>query len=173
MRKLTSIASLFLFFGLLSIPVSTRAQTRRLTINLYAAKFVCGKSEGNIVAPGLYMTTINVHNAAPLAKMFYSKRFAIALPEEKSEKLSAFFSGTLEADQAMLIDCDNIYRHTNTPPGQFIEGYALLYSLGELDVVSVHTAGHSEVETINTERVPVRKFTIGRSAAVASKMLAP
>lgn len=173
MRKLTSLASLFLFLGLVSIPIATRAQTRRLTINLYAAKFVCGKTDGGIVAPGQYFTTVNVHNAAPLAKMFYSKRFAIALPEEKSEKLSEFFGGTLGPDQAMLIDCENIYKHTNTSPGQFIEGYALLYSPGELDVVSVHTAGHGEVETINTERVPVRKFTIGRSAAVASKMLAP
>ena len=28
----------------------------------YAAKFVCGKSAGHIVAPGVYFTAVNVHN---------------------------------------------------------------------------------------------------------------
>jgi hypothetical protein len=29
----------------------------------YSAKFVCGKSDGKVVAPGEYWTAINVHRA--------------------------------------------------------------------------------------------------------------
>jgi hypothetical protein len=78
------------------------------------------------------------------------------LPEKHPRKLSDVAGGILGTDQAMAIECQNIYKHLGMNPGPFIDGYALLYSLSELDVVSVHTAGHSEVETVNTERVPMR-----------------
>ena len=163
MKKAASMAALLIFLASISIPFPAKAQVRQLTIFLYAAKFVCGKSDERIVSPGQYFTAINVHNASPTTAVRYIKRFAIALPEERPGKLSEFVVGTIPADHAMGIDCENIYKHTNTPPGQFLEGYALLYSLGELDVVSVHTAGHSQVETLHTERVPARRFPLGRS----------
>lgn len=174
MRKSTSMVLLLLTLVLLSTPFSTIAQPApgRLTLYLYAAKFVCGKSgDQGIVAPGQYFTAINVHNASPTTKVRYIKRFAIALPEERPGRISEFFVGSLGPDEAMGIDCANIYKHTGAAPGQFLEGYALLYSLGELDVVSIHTAGPREVETLHTERVPVRKFVIGRQSAISRKML--
>lgn len=165
MKRSTLIASLvFLAFT----ATATQAQTLP-TLATYAAKFVCGKSE-KISSPGQYFTMINVHNASPLRKAVYAKRFAIALPEEKPGKISEFFSGTLAPEEAMTIDCENIYRHTQVPPGQFLEGFAIIYALSELDVVSVYTAGHSEVESIHTERVPLRKLTIGRTHAIALQL---
>lgn len=163
MKKAVPVTMLLIFLASISISIPARAQVRQFTLFLYAAKFVCGKSNERTVSPGQYFTAINVHNASPTTEVRYIKRFAIALPEERPGKLSEFVVGTIPADHAMGIDCDNIYKHTNTPPGQFLEGYALLYSLGELDVVSVHTAGHSEVETVDTERVPARRFSLGRS----------
>ena len=71
----------------------------------------------------------------------------------------------------MGIDCNNIYKHTVTPPGQFLEGYALLYSLSELDVVSIYTTGPREVQTFDIERVPVRKFVLGRQNAMSRRLL--
>ena len=175
MKKLTSISLLLLAIAFLSTPFSTSAQPapgRALTLFMYAAKFVCGKSEDNrIVAPGQYFTAINVHNPSPIASAVYIKRFAIALPEERPGKISEFVRGTLAPDEAMGIDCQNIYKHTGTNPGQFLEGYALLYSLSELDVVSIYTAGPRDVQTLHTERVPVRRFVIGRQAALSRKML--
>ncbi len=85
MRKSLSILLLLLCLALLSTPFSTSvlAQGRGLTLYLYAAKFVCGKSGDNaIVAPGQYFTAINVHNASPVTAVQYIKRFAIALPGE-------------------------------------------------------------------------------------------
>ncbi len=56
----------------------------------YAVKFVCGKSEGKIVAPGKYLTAINVHNPTE-KKIGFRKKFAIALPHEKPGPVSKFF----------------------------------------------------------------------------------
>lgn len=174
MRKSTCIASLLFFVALLSIPVSANAQPApgRVTLSMYAAKFVCGKADDKgIVAPGQYFTAINVHNASPVNRAIYIKRFALALPEERPGKISDFARGILGPDEAMGIDCQNIYKHTGANPGQFIEGYALLYSLSELDVVDIMTAGHTEVETLHTERVPLRRFVIGRNTAMSRKLI--
>jgi hypothetical protein len=170
MKRSTFMSLLLLALTLLSTAISTNAQ-RPVTIQMYAAKFVCGKSDNRIVAPGEYFTAINVHNPSVTTRAVYIKRFAIALPEERPGKISEFVSGVLGPDEAMGIDCQNIYKHTGTSPGQFLEGYALLYSLLELDVVSIYTAGHSEVETLHTERVPVRKFVIGRQHAMSRRLM--
>ena len=172
MKKSTAITLLLLALVLLSTSISTNAQPgASLTLNMYAAKFVCGKSDERTVAPGQYFTAINVHNPSPTTRAIYIKRFAIALPEERPGRISEFVRGILGPDEAMGIDCENIYKHTGTSRGSFLEGYALLYSPSELDVVSIYTGGHSEVETLHTERVPVRKFVIGRSHALSRKML--
>src|SRR5262249_51569475 len=47
------------------------------TIFEYAVKFVCGKSEGKIVAPGEYFTAINVHNPNDEKPVGFRKKFAI------------------------------------------------------------------------------------------------
>lgn len=173
MKRLTLIGpilgslTLLLF---LSNALPVQAQTR-LTLTTYAAKFVCGKGDQRIASSGQYFTMINVHNPSPFNRAVYIKRFAIALPEERPGKISNFAGGILGPDEAMTIDCENIYKHTQVPSGQFLEGFALIYALAELDVVSVYTAGHSEVETLHTERVPVRRLVIPRTNAVSRRML--
>src|SRR3954465_9186320 len=49
----------------------------------YAVKFICGRGDGKVVAQGSYFTAINVHNPTGDAVGF-SKKFAVALPEEKA-----------------------------------------------------------------------------------------
>jgi hypothetical protein len=169
MKRSTLINATFALFILLAFAATAAHAQTQFTLSTYAAKFVCGKSE-KIASPGQYFTMINVHNASPLKKTVYIKRFAIALPEERPGKISEFFAGTLAPEEAMTIDCENIYRHTQVPPGQFLEGFAIIYALSELDVVSVYTAGHSEVESIHTERVPLRKLVIARTHAIAQQL---
>jgi len=173
--KQSAPKTLYLFalaFFLAPIAAHAQGATDRPTLFMYAAKFVCGKSdEKGIVAPGQYFTAINVHNPSIFKPAIYVKRFALALPEEQPGSISDLVRGVLKPDQAMGIDCPNIYKHTGNKPGQFIEGYALLYSLSELDVVSIYTAGHGEVETLHTERVPARKFVIGRQSALTRRLM--
>ena len=167
--KIATLASLTLVL-LLSGATAVQAQTQ-LTLSTYAAKFVCGKSGERIASPGQYFTMINVHNASPFKRTVYIKRFAIALPDEKPGKISDFFGGILGPEEAMTIDCENIYRHTGVPSGTFLEGFAVIYALSELDVVSVYTAGHVEVETLHTERVPLRRLVLSRTNAMAQRLL--
>ena len=42
----------------------------------YAAKFVCGKSDGDELAPGVYFTAINVHNPTE-RDVTFRKKFAV------------------------------------------------------------------------------------------------
>jgi len=158
--------SLVAFF---SIQLTAHAQTRP-TLVTYAAKFVCGRADEKLVSQGSYFTNVNVHNPSPFNKAVYIKRFAIALPDERPGKISAFFVGSLGPDEAMTIDCNNIYKHTQVPPGTFLEGFALIYALVELDVVSVYTAGHNEVETFHTERVPPRRLVLASTNAMIQRL---
>ncbi len=127
----------------------------------YAAKFVCGKSDGKIVAPGEYWIAINVHNPS-LNRTTFRKKFAIGLPGEKAGPVSKFFNATLGPDQALEIDREDIQRHVDAK-GDFLKGFAVLQSDTELDVVAVYTAAGSDrlVSTLHTERVPARKVEIG------------
>lgn len=173
MRKPLSIALLLLVIAAFAAPLSTtvQGQGQQFTIFLYAAKFVCGKtSDKGILSPGTYETVINVHNPSPIKKTVYIKRFSLALPGEKPGKISEFFGGSLGPDESMSIECDNIYKHTGTASGSFIDGFALLYSPTELDVVSVYTAGSNEVQTLHTERVPVRKLVLPIASALSRRM---
>jgi len=124
----------------------------------YAAKFVCGKSDGKLVAPGEYWTAINVHNPAAQAEKFeFRKRFVIAPPAEKPGKPTEFVSFELPPDFAMEIDRDDILKHLDARG--LAKGFVVIQSATELDVVAVYTAAtKAGVLAICTERVPARKI---------------
>src|SRR5687767_14072450 len=79
----------------------------------YAAKFVCGRSEGDVVAPGAYFTAVNVHNPTE-REVEFSKKFVVALPRERSGHVSEeFFDAKLGPDEALEIDCPEIRERTD------------------------------------------------------------
>lgn len=123
----------------------------------YAAKFVCGRSDGEVVAPGTYYTAINVHNPSDEDVQF-RKKVAIALPGEEPGPVSEFFEARLGPDQAFEIDCPDILRHAPID-AEFLKGFVVIESDVELDVVTVYTAaGHEQsVSTMHTERVAPRR----------------
>src|SRR5205814_1986596 len=104
----------------------------------YAVKFVCGKSDGKVVAPGVYFTAINVHNPT-YAGIGFRKKIAIALPGEKAGRVTRFFPARLGPDEALEIDCEDIRRHAESPEG-FLKGFVVIETEVELDVVAVYTA---------------------------------
>ena len=123
----------------------------------YAVKFVCGKSEGRVVALGAYFTAINVHNPNERG-IGFKKKFAIALPGEQPGPISKFSDSKLGPDQAFEIDCPDILRRTGTKGG-FLKGFVVIESALELDVVAVYTAAGAtgRVETMELERVKPRR----------------
>jgi len=144
--------------AVLAAATATHAQT--LQVRQYAAKFVCGKTADQLnFAPGTYYTTINVHNPALTASIDFRKKFAFAEINETAGKISPWFGAGLKADEALQIDCRNIYAHTNTQPGSFIEGFVVIQLIPtrELDVVGVYTAaGNAGVSAMHMERVAGR-----------------
>lgn len=129
----------------------------------YAVKFVCGKSPGpgqpQVVATGNYFTAINVHN--PFAETVkFRKKIAVALPNEKAGKVSGFFDVALKNDEALEIDCGDIYTHMEMH-ATFLKGFVVIESKTELDVVAVYTAAGAsgQVETMHIERFPPRRMS--------------
>jgi hypothetical protein len=126
----------------------------------YAAKFVCGKSDGRVVAPGNYWTAINVHNPES-ERVRFRKKVAIGLPSEKAGPVSEFFKAELGPDEALEIDREDIFHHSPLRE-DFLKGFVVIESETPLDVVAVYTAAGREeaVETLHTERVPPRKIKV-------------
>jgi hypothetical protein len=122
----------------------------------YAVKFVCGKSNGDVLAVGEYWTAINVHNPTSVPVPF-KKKIAIALPGEVPGPVSGFFEARLGPDEALEIDRNDIFNHAHTNL-EFIKGFVIIDSEGELDVVAIYTAARDDklVETIEIDRVPPR-----------------
>lgn len=159
MRKTIAFAFTLISLVFFSLPAATTAQPAPITVFQYSAKFVCGKGDDVSVLSGRYLTVINVHNPSPTRELKYRKKFAMALPDEKPGSISKFVYGHLKADEAMGIDCKNIATHSGVG-GSFFEGYAVIQSRVELDVVAVYTAGGDRVESLHTERVPARRVSI-------------
>ena len=151
---------------LLTLPVSeerARAQAPAPPTFQYAVKFVCGKSptqgQPQVVATGNYFTAINVHNPVNDTVKF-RKKIAVALPNEKAGKVSGFFDIALKADEALEIDCGDIYAHMQMHP-TFLKGFVVIQSKSELDVVAVYTAAGAsgQVETVDVESVQPRRVS--------------
>ncbi|MGH2775522.1 MAG: CARDB domain-containing protein [Actinomycetota bacterium] len=125
----------------------------------YAAKFVVGRSKGEVLAPGEYWTAVNIHNPHRRAVRFRVK-VAVGLPGKAGE-VSEFIEMKLGPDEAIEIDRKLI--HELGRAKDFLKGFVVVESPIELDVVSVYTAAGDDkaVETIHTERVGPRKIEVG------------
>jgi hypothetical protein len=141
-----------LFLAVLPIPGHSQ-ELRRFE---YAVKFVCGKSAGSVVAPGIYYTAINVHNPNKEGIPFW-KKIAVALPSERPGRVTTFFPAKLGPDEALEIDCPDILKHSEA--NGFLKGFVVIEADVELDVVGVYTTsgGTERVGTFFLERVPPRR----------------
>jgi len=145
---------------ILIVPTLAFAQTYE-----YAAKYVCGKSGGEApfnFAAGVYYTSINVHADRETP---FEKTITVSLPDEKPGRITKPIKSGLPNDSSLQIDCANIYTHLKTeniptPPGQPTEGFVIIRSKAELDVVGVYTAmgADSLVSTMHMDRVPVKRL---------------
>ena len=125
----------------------------------YAVKFVCGNSDGKVVAPGQYWTAINVRNFGA-DKIAFRKQMCVALPSERPGPVSKWFQTGLGPSEAFEVDNVDIFRHLDLPPSGFAKGFVVIDSVQELDVVVVYTAAGAteKVETLFVERVPFRRL---------------
>jgi len=122
----------------------------------YVVKFVCGKTDNRVVAPGVYFTSVNVHNPGRETAGFL-KKFAVALPRQKAGPVTKLIEAKLGSDEAFSVECNEIMKRTGS--AGFVEGFMVIESKVELDVVAVYTTSGStgQVQTMEVERVPVRR----------------
>jgi photosystem II stability/assembly factor-like uncharacterized protein len=178
LRVCSSDRSIGVFIGPKELP-----NTRHLALQ-YAVKVLCGsasrdreepsKDERNAqdrdrddddykrglrdkrVAPGTYFTSINIHN--PGEKPILGRmKVAVAAPNGKPGSISRFVAFKLGPDEAMSIDCEQLYREFGIKP-EFTDGFVVIEGEADLDVIAVYTAAGASgrVETLKTERVPAR-----------------
>lgn len=138
----------------------------------YAVKAICsllGTFGDGFLANGVYRTVINVHNPRDKTIRF-ARKVALAgeIGTEPSEfSVTAYKAATLGPDGAVAIDCGDIANfYCPTPQGfcvdfTAIDGFVVINSPVELDVVAVYTArgAQTEVQSVEVESIPPRRLS--------------
>jgi len=122
----------------------------------YAAKFVCGADPADAfvrVIPGFYSTTIAIHNPQG-RRVSLRKKLALTFPPgpQRPGDVSPFQEDTLEADEALQVDCGEIYDTDENNPNRsefflnqgfppYIQGFLIIESKRSLDVSGYYTVG--------------------------------
>ena len=148
----------------------------------YMVKFVIGKSDGSVIAPGYYWTAINVLNPAlegwfptpippgtPPDIARIKKRISVALPGETPGPVSKIFEASLLPHQSMEIDTFDIFSHLKESgfSGDFAKGFVLIRSNRVLEIVTVYTSGPERdgpISTMDVERVRGYKIEVNAKA---------
>jgi hypothetical protein len=138
------------------------AQFAELVSFQYATNLICGDSDDApfgqyFPAPGTYFTEISIHN--PLDRpVQFGVKVAIGRPGLRADPVSHLRQVELGPDEALVINCRDV-RGLGGSYG-FIEGFVIIETATELDVVTVHTASGSEddhIRVLHTDRVPARR----------------
>ncbi|MFL5384219.1 MAG: hypothetical protein ACJ8GN_16990 [Longimicrobiaceae bacterium] len=160
--------------ALLATPVAASAQIADTLHLEYAVKVVCGRSmtegaQGQIapVAMGQYFTAVNVHNPTDRWTPFRIK-VAYTRPESQGP-ITGFTTLWLGPDGALRVDCKRVLTGPPVPPPPFPitapqDGFLVIQSQVDLDVVAVYTAAPGvtqPVSTMDVERVQPRQARIG------------
>lgn len=136
----------------------------------YAVKFICGNSQAQRAARGTYSTNIDVHN--PLIRsVSFRKKLVFQFREGEGSTIKPFTDLQLPGDGALNFSCREIafevfgsFDEEFRRP--FLEGFVVIESRTELDVVALYTAANSRLRTqdqavaISLERVPVRRLAL-------------
>jgi hypothetical protein len=147
------------------------AQQQIATRFQYSAKALCTLAGdvgfGDAFAPGRYRTVINIHNPTE-RKIEIARKFALAIqPGEAagSFSITPYKALTLEPDQAVAYNCFDLSSFYCPIRGvcvhfTAIDGFLVVNSPVELDVVAVYTAHPkgSEVSTLDTETIAARRM---------------
>lgn len=111
----------------------------------YAVKLICGlqRDPGHMrLTPGLYATTINIHNPNERQVRFF-KKLALTFPpgRQRPGKILRIAHDVLGPDEALAVDCEDLQRRLfpNGLPGPYIEGFVIIQSPESLDVTAVYT----------------------------------
>jgi hypothetical protein len=168
MRTLRCFSLILAAALVLGVPTAANAQLK--TSYQYAVKTLCTLigEFGDAMAPGRYRTLINIHNPTE-KKIEVARKFALAgQPGDPAGDISItpYKSFVLAPDQAVAFNCfdiANFFCPINGLCVDFtaIDGFLVLNSAAELDVVAVYSGApkSGEVSTLDTETIAARKLS--------------
>jgi hypothetical protein len=158
MRTLRCFSLILAAALVLGVPTAANAQLK--TSYQYAVKTLCTLigEFGDAMAPGRYRTLINIHNPTE-KKIEVARKFALAgQPGDPAGDISItpYKSFVLAPDQAVAFNCFDIANFFTA-----IDGFLVLNSAAELDVVAVYSGApkSGEVSTLDTETIAARKLS--------------
>jgi hypothetical protein len=156
MKIVMVVAGAIIAAGVFTHATVARAQVTEFQ---YAAKFVCGTTtQQELVQPGQYRTSVNIHNPATRA---VDIRFKTALADVgASGKISGFGFATVDPDGARSFDCGTILKLLNLNLTILGEGFFVIESAAQLDVTAVYTAGNSATQVASVDVEPIAKRDI-------------
>ena len=153
----------------------------------YAAKVLCGivppGAEETRIAPGLYTTSVNIHNPG-VADVTFFKKLARAVPPggQLTGGIFPIAEDTLRYDEALNSDCADLRARLfpDSDPRDFFEGFLVIQSPAPLDVTAVFSTagvdrsgevtGHS---SIDVEVIPARDRAEGCDIELAKEASQP
>jgi hypothetical protein len=136
----------------------------------YAAKLICGLQRDPKrmqLVRGFYGTAVNIHNPGDKPVTF-RKKLALTFPpdEEKPGKIIPIARHTLEPDEALEVDCEDVLREVfdGRFPTPYIKGFVVVQSSDRLDLTAVYTTAGldkednvTSVTSIDVDRIKGRK----------------
>lgn len=109
----------------------------------YAVKWLCGSPPGTVAADD-YETKINVHN--PQGKpVTFAKKVIYLSPGQNPTAPGVRLADTLNPDFALEMKCSDIFALGANPTD---EGFVIIESPKELDVVAVYTSVRKDERTV-------------------------
>lgn len=151
----------------------------------YATKVACSlmlPHQDGTLAKGTYRTTVNIHNPTN-KKITIAAKVALATQfgsEPGPFDVTPFKGATIQPDGAVGVNCFDIAGYFCPINGvcvdfAFLEGFLVVKSPVQLDVVGVYTARHTdgEVESIDVETVQPQKIqdTVKLGSAESTKSM--
>lgn len=146
-----------------TVDVEAVSSKRILGQVVFSAKFLCGTIPAEpglpqfpasppdlsvLLAPGTYLTTINIHNPDTLTVMFSKKAVESERQWQGPGTIGESVRDSLVWDQGLQVDCRDIQRLLrDTIPLQthFTEGFVVVRSERELDVTAVYAFKNVEI----------------------------
>jgi hypothetical protein len=177
MKRISGLARLAVLAAGLVLPGAPDALAQ--STRLYPVKFICGRADGSVLAPGDYRTAINIMNpnqSPDSDAVQIRKKYSVALPGETVGGTTDFIDAPkLGPGEAYEIDCEDIFRRTREfCSSGFCKGFATIEGSAELEVVAVYSGSRPDpagVDALHTERVTAAQRCPVESRTVNSQPL--
>lgn len=167
---LTVLALSISVVGLVGAAQTTQPATPNVIIYQcqYAVKVVQGVSEDGVTLGwGLFFTCVNIHNPWSCKYVRFRVKLAIAGEHGDPGPISdwRYPRQPLPPDRATEYDGADFNAMPPLPSYSFIDGYFIIQSEDELDVVGVYTGSglndpKAQLATMHLERVPAQRIEI-------------